>query len=185
MIERDGWAPYRRVTHAAHQSCLAHLLRRCREMIGDSIAGQARIPHQLRRILNDALAARDDALAGDELADAITELQARIARFCAATPTHDPNRRLVGHIRNEQAHLLTFLTTPGVQATNWRAEQAIRPLVVNRKNWGGNLTRRGADTTMILGSVLRTARQQHHNPLAVLTAIQTGQPAGLRLARSP
>lgn len=185
VIERDGWAPYRRFTDAAHQTCLAHLLRRTREMIGDSIAGQARIPHQLRRILKDALQVRDDGLAGDDLAAAVAGLQARIETFCAANPTHDPNRRLVGHIRNEQPHLLTFLTRPGVQATNWRAEQAIRPLVVNRKNRGGNLTRRGADTTATLGSILRTARQQHHDPLAVLTAIQTGQPSGLRLARSP
>jgi hypothetical protein len=29
---RDGWAPYRKFTKAAHQSCLAHLLRRCHEL---------------------------------------------------------------------------------------------------------------------------------------------------------
>lgn len=27
-----------------------------------------------------------------------------------------------------------------MQATNWRAEQAIRPAVVCRKQWGGNAT---------------------------------------------
>lgn len=26
--ERDGWAPYRRFTHAKHQTCHAHLLKR-------------------------------------------------------------------------------------------------------------------------------------------------------------
>jgi transposase len=31
VIERDGWAPYRKFAHATHQTCLAHLLRRCRE----------------------------------------------------------------------------------------------------------------------------------------------------------
>ena len=30
VLERDGWAPYRRFEHARHQSCLAHLLRRTR-----------------------------------------------------------------------------------------------------------------------------------------------------------
>ncbi len=29
VIERDGWAPYRRFVDATHQTCLAHLLRRC------------------------------------------------------------------------------------------------------------------------------------------------------------
>jgi transposase len=55
-----------------------------------------------------------------------------------------------------------------VQATNWRAEQAIRPAVVNRKHWGGNRTWHGADTQQVLMSVIRTARQQHTDPLALL-----------------
>ena len=59
VLERDGWAPYRRFEHAAHQSCAAHLLRRASEMIADSLAGQAKIPHALRRLLLDALAVRD------------------------------------------------------------------------------------------------------------------------------
>src|SRR5437879_1168101 len=29
----DGWAPYDRFTEARHQQCLAHLLRRCRELL--------------------------------------------------------------------------------------------------------------------------------------------------------
>ena len=42
VLERDGWAPYRRFVHARHQTCAAHLLRRTGELIGDSVAGQAR-----------------------------------------------------------------------------------------------------------------------------------------------
>jgi hypothetical protein len=41
VLERDGWAPYRRLVHATHQSCLAHLLRRCRELLADADRGQA------------------------------------------------------------------------------------------------------------------------------------------------
>jgi transposase len=176
VLERDGWAPYRKFEHADHQSCVAHLLRRCHDLIGDSVAGQAKVPHELRRILLDALAVRDRQLGGGQLADAVAALRARIDRFCARRPTHDPNRRLVAHVAREADHLLTFLTHDGVQATNWRAEQAIRPMVCNRKHWGGNKTRRGADTTATLGSVLRTAAQQGRDPIAVLAQIQrTGQ----------
>lgn len=67
VLERDGWAPYRRFCHASHQSCVAHLLRRSAEMIADSVAGQARIPHALRRLLLEALRVREryrDLLAG-------------------------------------------------------------------------------------------------------------------------
>jgi transposase len=36
VLERDGWAPYRRFTAAKHQTCAAHLLRRTAELIADS-----------------------------------------------------------------------------------------------------------------------------------------------------
>ena len=32
VLVRDGWAPYRQFDQADHQTCLAHLLRRCREI---------------------------------------------------------------------------------------------------------------------------------------------------------
>jgi transposase len=58
-----------------------------------------------------------------------------------------------------------------VQATNWRAEQAIRPAVVSRKAWGGNSTRAGADTWQVLASVLRTASQQDRDPIELLARL--------------
>jgi transposase len=57
---------------------------------------------------------------------------------------------------------------PGLEATNWRAEQAIRPMVVTRKVWGGNRTARGAYTQGILVSILQTCRQQLRSPSSIL-----------------
>jgi hypothetical protein len=34
---------------------------------------------------------------------------------------------------NHREEILTFLYEPDIEATNWPAEQAVRPLVVNRK----------------------------------------------------
>jgi hypothetical protein len=104
--------------------------------------------------------------------EARRELDRRLEKLLAGHPTHAPNRRLLAHLTNERENLFTFLDTPGVQATNWRAEQAIRPAVVNRKNWGGNRTRHGADTQQILMSVIRTARQQHTDPVPLLADLQ-------------
>ncbi len=172
VLERDGWAPYRKFTAAAHQTCVAHLLRRCSELIGDAVAGQAKVPHALRRILLDALAVRDAGLDGAALVARVGELQARIEAFCARTPAHDPNRKLVAHVARERDHLLTFLTRDGVAATNWRAEQALRGMICNRKHWGGNKTRAGADSAAVIASILRTADQQHVDPVDVLADIQ-------------
>jgi transposase len=175
VLERDGWAPYRRFEHATHQSCLAHLLRRCRELIGDAVAGQAKTPHAVRRILEHALALRADrdagALDAGQLAAEVQALEAAVDRLVAGATRYPPNRRLLDHLARERDHLFTFLRAPGVQATNWRAEQAIRPAVVCRKAWGGNRTWAGAGAWQALTSVLRTASQQGHDPIELLARL--------------
>ncbi len=188
VLERDGWAPYRRFTNAKHQTCHAHLLRRTGELIADSVAGQARVPHAARRILKDALALREerDVINADEFALKVTELGGRTDELLAIRPTHEPNRRLLGHLQNEREHMFTFLTEPGVQATNWRAEQALRPAIVNRKSWGGNRTWQGARTQQITMSVIRTARQQNIDPLELMASAQhSREPAASNLIRLP
>jgi transposase len=190
VLERDGWAPYRRFTNAKHQTCHAHLLRRTGELIGDSVAGQARVPHIARRILKDALALRDerdqDVIDAEEFGLKVTDLNQRTDKLLAMRPRHEPNRRLLAHLQTEREHMFTFLTEPGVQATNWRAEQALRPAIVNRKSWGGNRTTNGAHTQQITISVIRTARQQDIDPLELMADAQhCRQPAASELIKLP
>jgi transposase len=56
VLVRDGWAPYRQFTNALHQTCLAHLLRRCRTLRAD----HPRSPWaaDVQQALLDALALR-------------------------------------------------------------------------------------------------------------------------------
>jgi transposase len=148
VMVRDGWAPYRRFDNATHQTCLAHLLRRCDELIADLPIWAEDTPRKVREILTEALIARD--LGDGERMAVIADLAERDALF-------------------------SFLTHPGTDATNWRAEQAVRPAVVNRKVWGGNRTWRGAATQGRMMSVLRTASQQGVDAIDFLS----------RLARAP
>jgi hypothetical protein len=116
----------------------------------------------------------------------IARLQRDLDRLLERNPTHEPNRKLLAHLRNERENLLTFLKTPGVQATNWRAEQAIRLAVVNRKHWGGNRTDHGAEIRQTLMSVIRTARQQDTCPIALLAdLLRQPQPAPTTMLRLP
>jgi len=176
VVVRDGWAPYRKLPHATHQTCLAHLLRRCHTLLDIAQRGAARFPHAVRRLLLLALAIRDrrDAgtLAGHGLAVAIGRLEARTDRLLAGRVTHPPNRRLLHHLQTERSALFTCLRRADVEATNWQAEQAIRPAVVTRKVCGGNRTPRGAATQSIVASVLRTCAQQQRDPLDLLVSLQ-------------
>src|SRR5438034_9533558 len=72
---------------------------------------------------------------------------------------------------HEYDRLFLYLNCPGLEATNWRGEQAIRPAVVARKVWGGNRTENGAHAQEVLTSVLRTSRQRAADPLPSLAAL--------------
>jgi transposase len=50
------------------------------------------------------------------------------------------NERLAQHLWTHRDDLFTFLHQPGLDATNWRAELAIRFGVILRKVWGGSRT---------------------------------------------
>lgn len=173
VLVRDGWAPYRQFTAALHQTCLAHLLRRCRTLRHDHPCSPwaADVQQALRDAL--ALRARRDArmISDHGLAVARGQVLARLGRLIDTAPPLPAARRFAAHLSIEFAALVSFLWDPRVDATNWRAEHAIRPAVVNRKVCGGNRTARGARTQQILTSVVRTARQRHLDLDAVFTTL--------------
>ena len=157
-IVRDGWAPYRQYEHATHQSCLAHLTRRCDELIED-LPGWARgTPRQVRDILGQALDAKD--LDPELRTKIIEDLTERIELLGEQAQPHDENRKLVKHLLVEKDALFAFLADPTVDSTSWRAEHAVRPTTVTRKVCGGNRTDRGAETQSQMMTLFRTATQQ-------------------------
>ncbi len=172
LLVRDGWSVYARFAHAEHQTCLAHLLRRCREMLEVASPAAGRFPRLVQEILQQALAVRDRHAKGEisrhGMAVARGRLLARLQRAWQPRFHCPANERLANHLYRQREALFTFLRRPGTEATNWRAEQAIRPAVVNRKVWGGNRTPVGAHTQEILASLLRTCWQQKRSPLPVL-----------------
>lgn len=182
----DGWAPYDRFWRAFHQQCLAHLLRRCAEMIMAATRGAVRFPRQVQHLLTDALALRDRHAAGQVSDHGLAVARGRLLRrrdqLLAWTRVHSANERLAKHLAKHRDQLFTFLHRPGLDATNWRAEQAIRPAVVNRKVWGGSRTPAGAEAQSILMSVLRTCVQQHRDTMAFISRLLCGQHPRLALA---
>ncbi len=166
-IVRDGWAPYRCYQSATHQTCTAHLLRRCHELINDLPAWARHTPRTVRDLLLEGLAARD--LDPAARANVVADLAERVELLSQDAHPHDECRKLVAHLNNEHAALFSYLTNPAIDATNWRGEQAIRPAVVNRRVWGGNRTWDGAATHSRIMSVLRTAAQQGVDVIDFLT----------------
>lgn len=177
VLQHDGWHSYRYFRAAAHQTCLAHLLRRCRVLLLDD-------PEQpfvtaVKHLLQAALATREayhaGAVSGHGLAVARGHYVERLGRLLAHRPR--AHRRVAlfhQHLTNEFSAIFSFLFEPTLDATNWRAEHALRPAVVTRKTCGGgNRTRHGADSQQVLASVLRTADQRGLNAIDLLVTLLT------------
>jgi transposase len=173
VLVRDGWAPYRQFAEALHQTCVTHLVRRCRTLRED----HPRSPWaaDVQEVLQASLALRDRRDAHEISTHGLTvargRLLARLGALIDSAPALPAAQRFAAHLTTEFPAVLTFLWEPGIDATNWRAEHAIRPAVVARKICGGNRTRRGADTQQVLASVIRTARQRCLDLTAVFTTL--------------
>ena len=147
VLVRDGWVVYR-CYKGLHQSCINHLANRCRKLR----EGHPRSPWgpAVLAVLRAGLAARDRCNAGEMsehgLASVRGRLEARLGRLIDAPPRIPDAQRFANHLATEFPAVFLFLRDPSIDATNWRAEQAIRPAVVIRKVCGGNRTRQGADS---------------------------------------
>jgi transposase len=179
FLVHDGWAPYYRFLFAFHQSCLAHLLTRCREMAQIASPGALAFPRAVEQLLQTGLELRDRHERGEisehGLRTATGKLEAQLDRMLERRRRNPANHRLARHLEHERPWLFTFLRCPGLDATNNAAELAIRGMVIARKVWGGNRTWEGARTQQILVSVLRTCWQQGKDAFT----------RGLRLLRAP
>jgi transposase len=190
VLQRDGWPSYRYFMAAAHQTCLAHLLRRCRALLLD-YPGHPFVT-TVKQILQAALRTRDAYHAGVVSAHGlavarghyIERLGQLLARPCSP---RRPIRLFHQHLVTEFEAVFSFLFDPTLDATNWRAEHALRPAVITRKTCGGgNRTARGAQSQQVLASVLRTADQRGLDATAVLVTLLTAPaptvPPALRTA---
>jgi transposase len=171
----DGWSPYDFFKKATHQQCLEHLLRRAEELLERATRGAVRFPQKVQEFLSEALALRDrrdeGVISPHGLAVARGRLEKRLDRLLEGNLSHHGNRKFQKHLAGHREEILTFLYEPDIEATNWPAEQAVRPLVVNRKVFGGNRTPAGGHAQEILGSVFATLAKRALDTLSFLSHI--------------
>jgi transposase len=184
FMTHDGWSPYMQFILAVHQTCLGHLLRRAHELEESAAGYGGQFPRQVKAILKEALTVRDRRDAGELTAPQAVEhaqvLSGQMLDLVIPPRVNADNDRFAKHLYNLQDSLFSFLQFDGIDATNYRAEQAIRPATANRKVWGGNRTDVGAKAQSILMSVIRTTTQRGIETIqfisSTLTACFGGQP---------
>jgi transposase len=184
ILIHDGWAPYD-CFDTLHQQCLQHLLGRCQRLLETATGSAARFPRQVMKLFYAALALRERYLDGrvsdHGLAVARGHLTNQLQALATPIQRNHANERLARHLLKHLPQWFTFLFVPELDATNWRAELAIRFGVILRKVWGGNRTWRGAEAQGILMSIWRTCWQRRLSALECLSQLLRGRLVALPL----
>jgi transposase len=157
------------------QLCLAHLLRDAQYAID---AGDTGFAPGFQKLLRRAVAIgqRRPELKDTTLAQYRADLDRKLDRLLAASPTAEVGRKLARAIRKCRGDLFVFITRRDVPATNNDCERALRPSVIFRKVTGGFRSQWGARTYADAVSVIATGQLHGRSALQALRDALAGRP---------
>jgi transposase len=191
----DRYAAYNAVNPKARQTCLAHLIRRAKEitqelLLMDNAARDKEAEAfctYIAALFSEACKTGQALLAGSLQWDRTPEIEKRFSsellQICSRTLTYKPAETLrAALIGKDQQFLFTFLRYPGVQPTNNQAEQSIRFLVIFRKIMFGTRSESGLKTHSILPSLVLTALRRGQHPQSFLQILLTSDTATAQAA---
>ena len=169
LAAQMGWAT------AAHQVCLAHLLRDTQYAIdaGDRVFAPA-----LHKLLRRACGygRRRDRLADATLRTYAAKLQDRIDVLLRLTPPSTHGIKLQRIIKKYRNNLFVFLDNRAIPATNNGAEQALRPCVIFRKVTNCFRAPWAAHLYADIRSVVETARRRSIGALDAIRLVIRNEP---------
>lgn len=159
----DGWKVYASFSGRL-QRCWAHLLREAKALAQDYEEAEP-LYLGLRRLYADLQA----SLEGDPPAwvrSGLREEAEKRLLDLLLPGLHYRSReakKFVGKVRNGFDHWFTFVVVPGIEATNNRAERALREVVVQRKIMGTFRTEKGTWIYETMMTLTTTWKQQGLN----------------------
>ena len=192
VLNTDGYAAYNGVNANERQSCLAHLIRKAKEIKKEILLKKPRFRDCKSIRFCDSIAQmltkaceinrkRCREHIQPEIAAAYEKRLYSLLTTICMTPLKD---KTAEHFRNrllspkkEYNRLFTFLKYPDVEPTNNQAEQSIRNLVIFRKISFGTRSADGSRTHSILPSLILTAQRQNQHPLQFLQTLFTAKSA--------
>ena len=169
VLVSDCFLAYDPLT-CAQSKCVAHLLRRCKELQELKSGRAVQFTRDLAHLLRAAMTLKERGVqySAHGYSVACGRLEAALDRLLDRHLTDPDNARFAKTLRKQRQRLLTFLYHDAVPPTNNAAERELRPAVVVRKTGGCNRTDAGAHAHAILASVLRTCQKQGFDPVEVL-----------------
>jgi transposase len=145
------------------QFCWAHLIRDIRflaEQPNKSLAGwDQKLLLWIRKLFETWH--RAEQMAEASFARAMHRIQRGFLKVVRRAPSRAEAQTLADRFRGHQAdNYFRFLTTPGIEPTNYQTEQAIRHIVIDRHITQGTRGQRGQRWCERVWTMIATCRQQ-------------------------
>ena len=192
-LQTDGYAGYDTAlagTPVRHVGCWAHVRRKFYE--ADKVASSALTRDALGRIkklyaVEDQChdEAKKERLGDDEfqkrrkesLEPYLTDLRTWLDNTASQTLPSGPAGKALAYTVGQWDKLVKFLDHPWLTPDNNRAENAIRPFVIGRKNWLFHGNDAGAAASCVVYTLIETAKLNALEPWAYLNNLLEKLPA--------
>jgi transposase len=166
-LQVDGYVGYDQ-TQATRVGCFAHARRKFVEAMQAQPKGKTgkanwAIAHlkKLYRIENEIKARtveEKQALRKEHAEPLLIEFKKWLDKSALQVPPKSAIGKAIAYSLNQWPKLIRYLEDGRLSIDNNRAERAIKPFVIGRKNWLFSNTARGAKASAILYSVIETAK---------------------------
>ena len=162
VIVCDGWRSYPTFTRNIQRDWV-HLLREA-DWLAEHFQEAEPMKRALQKIYGDLKASLLDDPPPEERARLEKKAKRRLSYWLDKRYKGVEAKRFVQKVRNGFDHWFTFVTTPGVEPTNNRAERALKEHVVQRKIMGTFRNGKGTGIYETVMTLLATWKQQGLNP---------------------
>ena len=186
ILNTDGYAAYNAVNAKERQTCLAHIIRKAKEIKQEILLQKPRYhdKHSIQFCDNISELFKNVCEIGQKTNNNVTRkngrlikrLYSKLGKICKeplkVNKVETLRLRLLDP-KKEYNRLFTFLKYPGVQPTNNQAEQSLRSMVIFRKICFQTRSDEGSHSHSVLPSLLVTAKRQGKHPLSFLSTLFT------------
>jgi transposase len=157
------------------QFCLAHLIRDVKFLTTLPDARDRRFGEQLREALRQLFDVihRRETLKPEFFQARLQASRERILAMARAAPPTQHSQNLAMRFAKHGQAYFEFITTPGIEPTNNRAEQAIRFVVIDRLITQGTRSEKGRNWCERIWTVVASCAQQGRSVFAFVEAAVT------------
>ncbi len=183
-LQTDGYAAYNAAEKAVRVGCWAHAKRKWNECLPKGIENKNSKAAQALELVERIFAEdkRLEALPENEIHEkrlAIIKplLEQYWERLESISAVGGSNlQKAVKYSLNNKKQLEAFLLDGRLELTNNRAERAVKPFVMGRKNWLFSDTDKGAEASMMWYSIIESAKLNNLNVFGYLLHLLTELP---------